>query len=501
MQLEKNKPNKVVQEISKYFGFAQMPSLNRQAYFPINFMWSCTGDPKDKDSALYLSPRPGTTSTTTDSNYTSIAKIYNWSNYNSNFNNALVYYGTSSGNKARITISDDGYSFDHADSNEINWLSEAVTAGGTPILTWARPALNEVWYYPKAGAVTSITVPSGATGKLEYMNGWFFIAANQSSGIRIYNCSTLNDPTSAYNDYIPCNIHTDSLVTLWRYKQYLVAFGYDSIEWFTIADNTQGSPLRSVPELCSRIGLVAPPGATGVPTIVNLNDTVYFIGRESNTNSIFLYKLDGTTPKKVSPPDMGQTFSITNAGIAGFTFRGTSIISISIGSGNYLIYFPDFDTWAFWTEGANFVSAAGPITVNNHTVVSSGNSYARLSISGSFTDFDIAWSQSIKTKPFFFGTIRDKIENSFSVVGTGTDAGVGTYLPFSVTVGDNHTASIEGGISAVTGGTPVGSTGCYQPNKPVTNLGHFNWRQYYLYRAAAGPDAIYGLEHNISGTI
>lgn len=498
MQLEKNKPTKIVQEISKYFGFAQMPGLNKQAYFPINFLWSSTGDPKDKDSMLYLSARPGVTSVATDANYNTIYKIYNWTNYNTNFNNALVYFGLSTGNKARISIPDDAYNFSHATADDINWLTEATNGSGTPILTWTRPTVNECWYYPKGGAATAITVPSGATGKLEYMNGWFFIAANQSAGIRIYNCSTLNDPTSAYNDYIPVNIHTDSLVTLWRYKQYLVAFGYDSIEWFTIADNTLGSPLKSVPELCNRIGLIAPVSSgTSCPTVVNVNDTCYFLGREANTNSIALYRFNGTSPEKVSPPDMSELLTTTYAAISAFTYKGTSIVTILINGGT-LMYFPDYNQWAFWAEGANFISTAGPITTSQYMYVASGNAYGRLTTG--FSDFGTPWGQYIKTKPIFFGTIRNKIENSFSVIATGTDAGADSFSPYTMSMGDNHSSVIEGGLTAVTGGGGGGTVSAFAPNTPVSNLGHFNWRQYYLYRTAGAPDALYGFEHVISGT-
>lgn len=122
-----------------------------------------------------------------------------------------------------------------------------------------------------------------------YIDGYVFLIKEDTGDI--YN-SDLDDPTSwTPGDFITAEISSDYLLRIVKARNYLVAFGYNSLEFFYDAGNTSGSPLSRNDSPFRKIGYVG-----GMCTIGDVN---YFVGQDDNTN-IAVYQLDGFDVKKIS---------------------------------------------------------------------------------------------------------------------------------------------------------------------------------------------------------
>lgn len=123
------------------------------------------------------------------------------------------------------------------------------------------------------------------------MNGTIYVLTNTG---KIAN-SDLNSVTS-WNGLgvIQAISYPDQGVRLMRYKNHIVCFGEDSIEFFNdIGNPAPKSPLQRTDQAFIKMG------AKNARSIVSVDDTLYWIGR-STAGGGGLWKLDGYTPVKLS---------------------------------------------------------------------------------------------------------------------------------------------------------------------------------------------------------
>lgn len=143
-------------------------------------------------------------------------------------------------------------------------------------------------------AFTSVTLPANSVGNLVHMDGYTFIANIDG---RIYN-SPLNNPAGSYTDFIGADTSLDSLRTLAKVQSHLIAYGEISMEVYRIGEQTTGSPLQRIPEYFQNIGIYFPLGTLSKPPITDGNNTLYWIG--TNSNNIGVYTMENMQPKKIS---------------------------------------------------------------------------------------------------------------------------------------------------------------------------------------------------------
>ena len=172
-------------------------------------------------------------------------------------------------------------------------LFHVSTTGGTRKL-----------FFPEGGAITEITdadLPSlQITGNFVYMNGYAFIMTKNG---RIYN-SDLNSLSSWSGSFINAGLQNDLGVGLARYKDTIVAFSQNSIEFFRITDNPSGTPLVSIPSY----GIANMGCASGTDSSTNWQsghtyfedtDTVYWISTRASMGPA-IYHLDGFKATRLS---------------------------------------------------------------------------------------------------------------------------------------------------------------------------------------------------------
>lgn len=172
---------------------------------------------------------------------------------------------------------------DSANARRIGWL-EAYSSGNTYLVTCLEDGTSVT-----STDLVSLTV-TGSKG-LVFIDGYLFAANN--AGNRIYN-SAAGGVYTTWNstDFLDAEQYADPVQYIAKHKNYLVAFGSASIEFFYGAAIEVGSPLARQESYSTRVGLVTTPAVGsfyGLP-VVNVEDDLYFLGK-SEQNNISLYRI------------------------------------------------------------------------------------------------------------------------------------------------------------------------------------------------------------------
>lgn len=191
-----------------------------------------------------------------------------------------------------------------------------------------------------------------AIGAFVSVDGYLFVMTNTG---RIYN-SDLGAPLSwTSTSFLTASISPDKGRGLAKYKNQVVAFGTNSVEFFYNAANPTGSPLART-EQAAITGI----GCIDAKTIVEMQDTIYWVSGGSATNGV--YKLENFKPKKISNDAIDQTIAHLELSNENF-YAGKILI---MGQERYffsiadytssgiptLIYFEELDLWIPWTTRA-----------------------------------------------------------------------------------------------------------------------------------------------------
>jgi hypothetical protein len=149
-------------------------------------------------------------------------------------------------------------------------------------------------------------------GRIAALDGYLFVM--DTTG-RIYN-STIDSITSWDGSYISAQGSPDKGIGVIRYKNYILAFGAESIEFFRNAGNETGSPLERMQEGFTRIGCL------GQFSYGPVEDTIAWVS-SGDPGGIGIYLLEGFTPKRIS------TSSVERQIIAAISTYATQPVYVS----------------------------------------------------------------------------------------------------------------------------------------------------------------------------
>lgn len=146
------------------------------------------------------------------------------------------------------------------------------------------------------GRYNNYPVTTSSSARL--LNGYIFVCVSGD----IYN-SDLDLPDSwNTTDFISTEIYPDPVVALAKYKNYLVAFGQNTVEFFYDAANTSGSPLARQEGILHNIGCV------GQSMVSDSEDKIYWISQTSS-GTYSIWTLEKFEAKKVSSPEIDVILS------------------------------------------------------------------------------------------------------------------------------------------------------------------------------------------------
>jgi hypothetical protein len=263
---------------------------------------------------------------------------------------------------------------------------------------------------------------------LVFIDGYLF--AVSSTGNRIYN-SAAGGVYTTWNstDYLDAEQYADKVLFITKHKNYLVALGQSSIEFFYNGAIEVGSPLARQESYATRIGIVLPQIPNRVlPPVANIEDDVYFIGI-SETGSRQLYRIRDFKVDRIRGMYIQQLLNNgfnEYAGITTQVINGNPCIvvefeSASVETKKCYAYLPSEDFW--WNiTGGDWISyhrrlgtpiapinpVYGANTVDYVTLfqldTATGNVYA------SFPDaaYGVSVAATLRTEVIDFGVNRYK---------------------------------------------------------------------------------------------
>lgn len=277
----------------------------------------------------------------------------------------------------------------------------------------------DVDFPPKRGS------PAVLVGGMIQMNSTTYVMTNQGEIVN----SDLNSITS-WNGLgtIQAISYPDNGSGLVRYKNYILAFGEDSMEFFQDVGNPSPvSPLQRMDQAFIKFG------AIHAKAIIALDDTVYWLAR-SSSGATGMWKLDGFTPVKL-------TSVVEDQQIGRFTT----------------------------TSGINEVHSLLPIELmgQKHIIIGGVTGRAGLFFSSNtITGDPYSFSNSIG---MVTGVLTYSITENFwwywntRTVGSGAGA-----VPYAVTIFNTVNSSNSTQIW-ILGGNPSGNMGAYQYESRVAN--------------------------------
>lgn len=120
--------------------------------------------------------------------------------------------------------------------------------------------------------------------------------------------------------------YPDKGVGLIRYKHHILAFGRQSLEFFSDVGAEQGLPIESTNEAFVKFGAVNP------YAIVNLEDTVYWIGMSAESGMNGIWRMEGYQPVRVSNPEFENIFrAASNNDYSDYVYEHLSILPLEMG--------------------------------------------------------------------------------------------------------------------------------------------------------------------------
>ena len=274
--------------------------------------------------------------------------------------------------------------------------------------------------------VTDLDLPSPHKPYPIYLNGYLFLAKADSSDI--YN--SVNDDVFSWesDEFVVAEINSDYTERLFKIKNYIIALGTGSIEYFWDAANDTGSPLSRNDSPTKNIGYISGGAQTG--------ELVFFVGQDEKQN-IGVYIVDGFKTTKISTAVVDRTLQAITA-----TQNIKSNVSlnqdghiISTNGHTFYVLVSGQTTWAFdideklWYEwrgsdetglkvqaswgmknGASYVAIAGQTTISQFSSLI-------------YQDFGVNFTCQYTTEFMTFGSLNQKILHR---VGVNTSQHVNT---------------------------------------------------------------------------
>src|SRR3990167_8119999 len=238
----------------------------------------------------------------------------------------------------------------------------AVGANDTLVLQLKNAAgAQTVWYSTDIATFTQITdgdfTGLAHRGKMEHVDGFAFIMDNTNKAI--YN-SDLNS-LSAWQavSYIVKQVVQDEAQGLMKFGSKLLGFGSETNEAFVNIGNAEGSVLQRVPNSIHKIGLANQTTLTGsTHYYTNVDDKLYFVGREAAATSLSVYMYNGERFERVSTQAVDKIIndnSGANYSVNKVMFHGKRAIAFALyvttaATQRWLMFFPDWNDWFEWTS-------------------------------------------------------------------------------------------------------------------------------------------------------
>ena len=380
---------------------------------------------------------------------------------------AVVWSGYSGGAKAAFaynsgtnnTVYDSGGSIIGAlfvGPNTSYGLSETVISNVSNLVLTGRVSATgewQAWFYPEGGAWTQITDvdypgrPTGVgglglqlTNGSVHMDGFMYVMTR--SGL-IYNSDLNSLANWTATSFIAAQFSPDLGVGLNKVKNYIIAFGEGSVEFFVNTGNATGSPLSPVRGGSLKIGAYV--YSISYPCSQTIGNAVYFIGKSLDSGALGVYVTTGPGAlQKISNTTVDKWATEFSAGglviyLSGsFVMLGMQHLMLTLAASGtadqtmqHAVYCVDTQTWWFFNSG----NAYAPTSIlgfngksyficENASGSEGRNLYSTDAHLPIYQDDSTNYQMSMQVGPIDHGTHRRKFYGAIEVIcDTQTTAG------------------------------------------------------------------------------
>ncbi len=279
------------------------------------------------------------------------------------------------------------------------------------------------WYYDAGvGTLTKIT-----DGQFPGNNGFTtvggFVAMDSFAFIMTTDgkiwASDLNSATSwVATSFASANSYPDKGIGLVRYKQYVVAFGQQSVQFFYNAGQTP-FPLQCSTTMTAKVGCVS------ADAITSISDAIFWVG-STPQGGLSLFRYDGGV-QKVSTAEIDALMLIAGASqvtLTSIRFYGRSFVICIVGL-RTLVYCIEEQAWHEWVSGTSVLwykcaaLSLGSTMVNYaiSNIATSGKVYVMNQASLAYTDDGFTYTANPQLALLDFGTKKRKFWDSLEIVG------------------------------------------------------------------------------------
>lgn len=331
----------------------------------------------------------------------------------------------------------------------------AETFVGTQATLLMASTDSTAWYYDTAvGVSTKITdadFPGNAgstlAGGFAVMDGFSCIMTSDG---KLW-ASNLNSVTGwTANNFDSTNVYPDIGVGAVRFKNFIMAFGSESVEFWQNAGLTP-FPLARAKAMTMKVGCVH------ARTIATISDNVFWCG-STPQGGLSIFQYDGTI-SRISTPSVDSIMILagaSNISLSTIRFSGYSFVLVKAGT-TTLAYCIEEKFWHEWNSTTPLwtscvgVSLGG--TLVNYAVsnVSTGGKvYVMNQSSLVFTDDSLTYTATIQTSNRDEGTNRYKFYDYMAIIGD-TEASTST-VTLSYSDDDYANFTVAGTVDLASGG-------------------------------------------------
>ena len=273
----------------------------------------------------------------------------------------------------------------NADTTVITGLATSITetsVSGTATL-FITSSDSTGWYYQASGTVTKIAdaqFPGNASkvlaGGFAHLKGWNFVL---TTGGELWS-SDLNSITSwTPNNYVSADTYPDKGVAAVRWRDYIIAFGTQSMDFYKNAGNPVGSPLVHVDSPNFKIGAVS------AGAIAEISDTIFFCA-STPQGGLSILQFDGDL-SRISTPEVDALLQLAGPASVKMTVlrdMGLSFVLVVAGGLTH-VYCIENKFWFQWNGSEILWTKCAGVSVGTSQV-----SYAisDLSMSGKVFTID-----------------------------------------------------------------------------------------------------------------
>lgn len=344
------------------------------------------------------------------------------------------------------------------------------------------------WYYDTGSGLTKITdgdFPGNNSltlaGTFAHIDGYACIMTTTG---RIY-ASDLNSISAwTSTSFDSANAYPDPGIGVVRHKQFIMAFGTQSVQFFYNAGLTP-FPLSKATALTLKVGAVS------ADAIAQISDTTFWCG-STPQGGLSIFQYDGSV-SRVSTPEIDASLILAGAGSISLTtvrFYGRSFVLVKAGSITY-VYVVEEKFWHEWTGTPLWYKCAGLSTVTGSmvnysisNVATDGRIYIMNQASPVFQDAGTAYTSRIQLPLLDFGTKRMKFWHDIEIVGDEEETSSAISLLYTDDDYQNYTTH--------------GTSDLSNDRVRWTRLGASRRRSWVLTHAANAPFRLEALEGNMT---